>query len=156
MLFSNKLWTLMRLKLLNELLRDILFTSCFIDAFLRLKHWLSDYIRHMFFHVYFTLKLVVQEGKGRLRSLACCRSFELRCLYRKLSHHIKERQNVIYCLNFLKQLTSFDTLKDKTFFLFKRKQYIKLDISNKFLFVQCCMCSVQIPNRNTRTKNCRY
>ncbi len=53
----------------NELC-DILFTSCFIDVFPQLKHWLSDYVRHdMFIHVYFTLKLVVKR-KGWSCSIA--------------------------------------------------------------------------------------
>ncbi len=67
------------------------------------KHWLSDCMRHeMFvhvFYVYFTLKLVVNR-KGWSRSMLL---FELRRLHSDLSHHIKERQNSIYCLNFLKK-----------------------------------------------------
>ncbi len=46
-----------------------LFTSCFIDVFPQLKHWLSDYMRgEMFIHVYFTWKLVIKR-KGWSRSL---------------------------------------------------------------------------------------
>ncbi len=46
----------------NDMLRDILFTSCFIDVFLPFKHLLRDNLRvEMFIHVYFTLKLVKKK-----------------------------------------------------------------------------------------------
>ncbi len=67
-------------------------STCFNDVFLRLKHWLSNCMRHdLFIHVYFTLKLVV-KNKGWLHSAP---PFERRHLYSDLSRHIKERQNSI-------------------------------------------------------------
>ncbi len=47
----------------------------------------------MFIHVYFVLKLVAKTALP----------FELKRLYSDLSHYIKEHQNAIYCLNFLKK-----------------------------------------------------
>ncbi len=65
----------------NEIIRDILFTSCFIDIFPGVKHRLSDNMRHeLFIHVYFALNLVVFHSALQ---------FELRCLYKDLSRHIK-------------------------------------------------------------------
>ncbi len=44
----------------NDMLRDILFTSLFIDVFLRFKHLLSDNVRvEMLIHVYFKVKVKV-------------------------------------------------------------------------------------------------
>ncbi len=56
------------------MLREILFTSCFIDIFVLLKHRLSDYMRgEMFIHVYFMLKLEVEEGMITLTHALHCR-----------------------------------------------------------------------------------
>ncbi len=98
-----------------------LFTSLYIDVFVRLKHWLSDYTKQdmdckvvlflltslwMFSHVYFALKLIIM---WRRWSVHVCLALlvELRHCS-DLSLHIKQRQNVIYCLKtFLNMISLF-------------------------------------------------
>ncbi len=75
--------------------------ACFIDLSLRLKHRLSDYMSHemsCLFHAK-TSRVIDDHTHSRFALL-----FELICLYSNLSRHIEERQNGIYCLNFLKQI----------------------------------------------------
>ncbi len=47
-----------------------------------------------------------EEGMIAL-TYALCRSLKW-CAYSNLSRHIKERQNGIYCLNFLKKIALFE------------------------------------------------
>ncbi len=86
----------------NEMLRDILFTSCFIDVFLQLKHWLISEWSQEACNVHSCLFCIKTSNKEEEVVMLSCAP---RCrLYGNLSRHIKECQNGIYYLNFLKKI----------------------------------------------------
>ncbi len=84
------------------MLCDILFTSCCIEVFPQLKHWLISEWSHEACNVHSCLFCIKTSNKEEeVVTLSC----SPRCrLYGDLSRHIKECQNGIYHLNFLKKI----------------------------------------------------
>ncbi len=89
------------------MLRDILFTSCFNDVFPRLKHWLSDYMRHeMFIHVYFMLNLEVKrKGWSHWLTLHAAVLTEAFIQWSVTPYQRAPKRH--YCLNILKKIEWF-------------------------------------------------